>query len=148
MVLVHLATVRAGRALIGVVAALGVCLALTTPQIAAGVALKTRGRVESLHVTAVERAEEAAHSAARRLCSVSGGTATEPLTTQVWRGCTAAKQPGEQLAVVYDPKQRAPTRGLAAPGELRTAGLRLAALASLFAAVTAVTTVRSFRLTV
>lgn len=56
----YLALVRAGRALIGIVAVLGVCLALHAPQAAAGVVLADRGRVQSVVVTSVDNAGKAA----------------------------------------------------------------------------------------
>lgn len=47
----YLGLVRAGRALIGMVAVLGVCLALQAPQAATGVVPAERGRVEAGVVT-------------------------------------------------------------------------------------------------
>ena len=41
----YLRVMRAGRALVGIVALLGVCLALQAPQAAVGVVLAERGRV-------------------------------------------------------------------------------------------------------
>ncbi len=67
----YLRIVRAGRALIGVVAVLGVCLALQTPQAAAGVVLAERGRVESAMVTSVEGGAAVGSRPGRYLCSVA-----------------------------------------------------------------------------
>ncbi|MEU0898295.1 hypothetical protein [Streptomyces massasporeus] len=48
LLVLYVCGVRAGRALIGITALLAVCLALETPQAAAGVVLAERGRVESV----------------------------------------------------------------------------------------------------
>jgi hypothetical protein len=48
LLVLYLCGVRAGRALVGVVAVLAVGLALRTPQAAAGFVLAERGRVESV----------------------------------------------------------------------------------------------------
>ena len=137
----YLVVLRAGRVLIGVVAVLGACLAFMAPEVAAGVALQQRGLVEPAQVASVQAAAE--HG--RPVCSVTAFDAV-PAGTEVWRGCAESIAPGDTLPVVYDPRGRAPTRGVAAPGELRGAGLRLAALSVLFVGGCTVAVVRSFRL--
>ncbi|WP_406175847.1 hypothetical protein [Streptomyces sp. NBC_00996] len=139
----YLCVVRAGRALVGIVALLGVCLALQTPQAAAGVVLAERGHVESVVVTSVEGA--AASGRGRYLCSVSDHDGV-PLKVRIWRGCGQSTSPGDALAVVYDPKGRVPPRGAqsgASPaGSLRDLGGWAAALV----AGCMVAVVRSYRL--
>ncbi|MFE0255773.1 hypothetical protein [Streptomyces sp. NPDC059010] len=142
----YLGMVRAGRALIGLVAVLGVCLALQVPQAAAGVVLADRGRVESVVVTSVEAGATGAATRGRYLCSVAdqGGV---PLRVRIWRGCGQTTRPGDALAVVYDPKGHVPTRGVQAEvtavGPLRdVAGWAAALVAACLLAV-----VRSYRLT-
>ncbi|WP_244187837.1 hypothetical protein [Streptomyces regalis] len=142
----YLGMVRAGRALVGLVAVLAVCLALQVPQAAAGVVLAERGRVESVVVTSVEGGATAAASRGRYLCSVAdqGGI---PLRVRIWRGCGQTTRPGDVLAVVYDPKGHVPTRGVEAEvtavGPLRdVAGWAAALVAACLLAV-----VRSYRLT-
>ncbi|MGP3776002.1 hypothetical protein ACTWJ8_34770 [Streptomyces sp. SDT5-1] len=139
---VYLAVLRAGRVLIGLVAVLGTCLALMAPGVAAGVALEQRGVVEPARVSSVQTA--ARHG--RTVCSVTD-TDAAPAGVDVWRGCAASLTPGDTLPVVYDPRGRAPTRGLSAPGELRRSGLRLAALSAVLVAGCTIAVVRSFRLT-
>ncbi|WP_225321128.1 hypothetical protein [Streptomyces luteolifulvus] len=69
----YLRVVRAGRALVGIVAVLGACPALHAPQTAVGVVLAERRRVESVVVTSVEGGPGAVSG--RCLCSVSTMTA-------------------------------------------------------------------------
>lgn len=109
----YLRLVRAGRALIGVVAVLGVCLALQAPQAAVGAVLAERGRVESAVVTSVEGGPGAVSSRGRYLCSVVGRDGV-PLQVRIWRGCGQFTRPGDALAVVYDPQERVPPRGVEA----------------------------------
>jgi hypothetical protein len=137
----YLVVLRAGRVLIGLVAALGACLAFLAPDVAAGVALQQRGRVEPARVASVQAATEQG----RTVCSVTDIDAV-PAGAEVWRGCAASTAPGDTLPVVYDPRGRAHTRGVAAPGELRGAELRLAALTALFVGGCTVAVVRSFRM--
>lgn len=138
----HLLLVGAGRALVGITALLGVCLALHTPQAAAGVVLAERGRVQSVVVMSVDGAR-AADGHGRYLCSAADRDGV-PLKVRVWRGCGEATRPGDALAVVYDPEGRVPPRGAAAggPGPLRA----LAPWAVALVAVTVTAVVRSCRL--
>ena len=138
----YLVILRAGRVLVGLVAVLGACLALTAPDVAAGVVLQQRGLVESARVASVETAAD--HG--RIFCSVTDIDAV-PAGAEVWRGCGESIAPGDTLPVVYDPRGRAPARGVAAPGELRSAELRLAGLTAVFVAGCTVAVVRSFRMT-
>jgi hypothetical protein len=141
----YLCVVRAGRALVGIVALLGVCLALQAPQAAVGLVLAERGRVESAVVTAVEGGPGALSGRGRYLCSVADSDGV-PLKVRIWRGCGQATQPGDELAVVYDAKGHVPPRGMEAgtspSGPLRGLGGWAATLVT--ACVVAV--VRSYRL--
>ncbi|MGW0916715.1 hypothetical protein ACWD1Z_34095 [Streptomyces sp. NPDC002784] len=142
---VYLSVLRAGRALVGIVAVLAVCLALQAPQAAAGVVLAERGRVQSALVTSVEGGPGAVSSTGRYLCSVADRDGV-PLEVRIWRGCERTTRPGDKLAVVHDPRGHVPPRGVEAggprPGPLRGLGGWAAALVA--ACVVAV--VRSYRL--
>ncbi|MGW0820254.1 hypothetical protein [Streptomyces sp. NPDC002845] len=141
----HLAVVRAGRALIGIVAVLGVALATQAPQVAAGVVLAERGQVQSVVVTSVEGGRLTPTGRDRYLCSVADRHGV-PLGVRIWRGCGRGTQPGDALAVVYDPEGRVPPRGVET-GAARTKPLRdLSATAAALAAGCALAVVRAFRL--
>lgn len=142
---VYLSFVGAGRALIGIVALLGVCLALQTPLAAAGMVLAERGRVQSVVVTSVEDGRTTDTGRARYLCSVADADGV-PLKVRIWRGCGRATRPGDALAVVYDPEGRVPPRGTRA-GAGVTGPLRdLAPWAAALVAGSLVAVVRSYRL--
>ncbi|MFE6622899.1 hypothetical protein [Streptomyces sp. NPDC057740] len=145
-VALYLCLVRAGRALIGIVAVLGVCFALQVPQAAAGVVLAERGRVESVVVTSVEGGPAAVSSRGRYFCSVTDREGV-PLKVRIWRGCGQATRPGDALTVVYDPQGRVPPRGVAA-GPLAWEPLRaLGGWATALIAGCVLAVVRSCRLT-
>ncbi|MFE0130997.1 hypothetical protein ACFWY6_05350 [Streptomyces sp. NPDC059037] len=137
----YLMVLRAGRVLIGLVAVLGACLAFMAPDVAIGVVLQQRGRVEPARVASVQA--EAEHG--RSVCSVTDIDAV-PAGAEVWRGCAESIWVGETQPLVLHPPGRAPTPGVATPGELRGAELRLAALSVLFVGGCTVAVVRSFRL--
>ncbi|MEU3253392.1 hypothetical protein [Streptomyces sp. NPDC006997] len=141
----HLAALRAGRALIGIVAVLGVCLVAQTPQVAAGVVLAERGQVRSAVVMSVEHGDQSGNGHDRYLCSVADRDG-DPLGVRIRRGCGPGTRPGDALAVVYDPEGRVPPRGVAGgvaeSGPAR--GLALTAAGLVVASALAV--VRSFRL--
>jgi hypothetical protein len=141
---VHLCVVRAGRALVGAVAVLGVCLALQAPQAAVGVVLAERGRVESVVVTSGEGGPGAVSGQGRYLCSVADRDGV-PLKVRIWRGCGQTTRPGDALTVVHDSKGLVPPRGVAAGASgadpLRDLGGWAAALVAVSIAV-----VRSYRL--
>ncbi|MFD9865108.1 hypothetical protein [Streptomyces alboflavus] len=144
----YLAAIKAGRAFVGLVLALGLCLALTAPQVMAGLVLAHRGQIQVGRVTSVEvqSAQQLSQGGARYLCSVEKRDGT-PLRTQIWRGCHRSTEPGDALAVVYDPLGRLPPRGAegvrAGPWSLGGAMGMAGALAAFCAAAV----VRSFRLT-
>ncbi|WP_020684314.1 hypothetical protein [Streptomyces prunicolor] len=144
---VYLSVVGVGRALIGIVALLGVCLALQAPQAAAGVVLAERGQLQSVVVTSVDdgRAAEGGH--ARYLCSVADRDGV-PLKVRIWRGCGEATRPGDALAVVSDPEGRVSPRGAqtgsGVPGPLRD----LAPWGVALVAASVIAVVRSYRLSV
>ncbi|MEU9731486.1 hypothetical protein [Streptomyces sp. NPDC048002] len=106
---VYLAAIRAGRALVGIAAVLGVCLALAAPQAAAGVVLAERGRVEPVVVMSVDRGTPATPGGF--LCSVSDRDGI-PLRVRIWRGCGQTTRPGDALAVVHDPDGHVLPRGV------------------------------------
>ncbi len=141
----YVALTGAGRALVGIVALLGVCLALQTPQAAAGVVLAERGRVQSVVVTSVDegRLPDGVHE--RYLCTVTDADGI-PLKVRIWRGCGRATRPGDALSVRYDPEGRVRPRGVrtgdAAPRPLRDLAPWTAALVT----SSLVAVVRSFRL--
>ncbi|WP_328437161.1 hypothetical protein OHA71_07855 [Streptomyces sp. NBC_00444] len=141
----YLCVVRAGRALIAIVALLGACLALQAPHAAAGLVLAERGRVESAVVTSVEGGPGVVTSRGRYFCSVADRDGV-PLQVRIWRGCGQSTQPGDAIAVVYDSKGRVPPRGVedgaSRSGPLRDLGGWVAAL--VVACVIAV--VRSYRI--
>jgi hypothetical protein len=141
----YLVLVRAGRALVGIVAVLGVCLALHAPQAAAGVVLADRGRVQSVVVTSVDGGRQAAAGRRRYLCSVADRDGVS-LKVRIWRGCGRTTRPGDALTVVYDPEGRVSPRGVEA-GTAATGPLRdLAALAAALVAGCVIAVVRSYRL--
>lgn len=142
----YLALMRAGRALIGLVAVLGVCLALQAPQAAAGVVLAERGRVESAVVTSVEGGAAAVSSRGRYLCSVADRDGVQ-LKVRIWRGCRQTTRPGDALAVVYDPKGRVPPRGVEPEPPAGGPLLALGGWAAALAVGCLVAVVRSYRLT-
>ncbi|WSQ12813.1 hypothetical protein OG604_36385 [Streptomyces sp. NBC_01231] len=144
---VHLIVVRAGRALVGVVAVLAACLAAQAPQAAAGVVLAEQGQVQSVVVTSVRDEGAVRGGRGRYLCSVADGRGV-PLQVRVWRGCGQATRPGDALAVVYDPRGRVPPRGVGAGVGALRALLGLSGWAATLAAATVVAVVRSYRMTV
>ncbi|MER5214385.1 hypothetical protein ABT063_28435 [Streptomyces sp. NPDC002838] len=141
----YLCVVRAGRALVGIVALLGVCLALQAPQAAAGLVLAERGRVESVVVTSVEGGPGAVSGRGRYLCSVADRDG-EPLKVRIWRGCGHATRPGDALAVVYDSKGRVPPRGVEAGMSLSGPLRGLGGWAAALIAGCVVAVVRSYRI--
>ncbi|RZB14317.1 hypothetical protein StrepF001_38815 [Streptomyces sp. F001] len=141
----YLLITGAGRALVGVVAVLGVCLALLVPQVAAGAVLAHRGQVQSVVVTSVEAGPGSGRGHGRYLCSVADSDGA-PLRTRIWRGCRQSTRPGDALTVVFDPEGHVPPRGLAAPGTERAALIGAGTLALALAAGSVIAVVRSFRL--
>lgn len=139
----YLCVVRAGRALVGVVAVLGVCLAMQAPQAAKGLVLAERGRAVSVVVTSVER-EPGAVSGRRYFCSVAD-RAGVPLGIRVWRGCERTTRPGDVLTVVYDSKGRVPPRGVEAGASARDSVLDLSGVGAGLVAACVLAVVRSYR---
>ncbi|MCX4854961.1 hypothetical protein [Streptomyces canus] len=141
----HLCVVRAGRALVGITAVLGMCLAFQAPQAAVGLVLAERGRVESVVVTSVEGGPGAVSGRGRYLCSVVDEDGV-PLNVRIWRGCERATRPGDAIAVVYDVKGRVPPRGVEAGSSLLDPLRDLGGWAAAFTVVYMVAVVRSCRL--
>ncbi|MFI0961157.1 hypothetical protein ACH4S8_07070 [Streptomyces sp. NPDC021080] len=146
VLVLHLVFLRSGRALVGIVALLGVCLALQAPQAAADVVPVDGERVAPMVVMSVEGGGRGSTGRARYLCSVVARDGA-PFKVRVRRGCGRTTRPGDVLAVVYDPAGRMPPRALAT-GPVRSGPLRaLAALAAALVAACALAVVRSHRLT-
>lgn len=141
----YLRCVGAGRALAGIAAVLGVCLALQVPQAAAGVVLAQRGQVESAVVTAVENGRGTGGGRGRYPCSVTDAEGL-PLKVLIWRGCERTTRPGDVLAVVHDPLGRVPPRGAGTGGGVTGAARDLAPWAAALVAVSLVAVVRSHRI--
>lgn len=141
----HLCVLRAGRALVGITAVLGVCVAFQAPQAAVGLVLAERGRVESAVVTSVEGDPGAVSGRGRYLCSVVDEDGV-PLNVRIWRGCEQATRPGDAIAVVYDVNGRVPPRGVEAGSSLLAPLRDLAGWAAAFSVVYMVAVVRSYRL--
>ncbi|MGY0020370.1 hypothetical protein [Streptomyces sp. cg35] len=143
----YLLVLRAGRVLIGLVVLLGACLALYAPRVATDVVLAERGLEQYVRVTAVE--DDGARGDARgdHFCVVAGDALPLPAGTRIRRGCGSSTRPGDVLPVLYDPRGRAATRGVASRGEVRAEKLRLAGLAAAFVGGSTLAVVRSFRLT-
>lgn len=141
----YLSLVGAGRAMVGIVALLGVCLALQAPQAAAAVVLAERGQVQSVVVTSVQEGRLSDGGRARYLCAVADSDGV-PLKVRIWRGCGRATRPGDALAVRYDPEGQVRPRGVqtgaGAPGPLRDLAPWVAALVT----GSLIAVVRSFRL--
>ncbi|MEU1306819.1 hypothetical protein [Streptomyces shenzhenensis] len=142
---VYLTCAGAGRALVGIAALLGVCLALQAPQAATGMVLAKRGRVQTAVVTSVDdgRAADSAHG--RYFCTVAD-THGVPLKGRIWRGCGRTTRPGDTLAVVYDPMGRVPPRGVGTAGGLPDPLRDLAPWCAALVAVSLLAVVRSHRL--
>ncbi|MEU3933103.1 hypothetical protein AB0E85_13845 [Streptomyces sp. NPDC029044] len=141
----YLCGVRAGRALVGVVAVLAVCLALQTPQAAAGFVLAERGRVENVVVTAVDGGSADVSGRGRYLCSVIDRNGV-PMKVRIWRGCEQTTRPGDAIAVVYDVKGRVPPRGVEGGGSALDALSGLGGWLAGLVSACAVAVVRSYRL--
>ncbi|MEV0529882.1 hypothetical protein AB0I66_41355 [Streptomyces sp. NPDC050439] len=141
----YLFAIRAGRALVGIVALFGVCLALLTPQVAAGLVLGHRGQERQAVVTGVEGTGTPAAGRDRYLCSVQGSDGS-PLSVRIWRGCRESTQPGDTLAVVFDPLGRVAPRGAEGPRPDGKPLAELGVLAVVLVAVSTVAVARSFRL--
>ncbi|MFE6401051.1 hypothetical protein [Streptomyces alboflavus] len=145
---VRLAAIRAGRAFVGLALTLGICLALTAPQATAGLVLAHRGRIQEARVTSVEvqSVPQQSRGGHRYFCSVENRDGT-PLRARIWRGCRTSTEPGDALAVLYDPLGRVPPRG----AEGVHTGLwplgGVVSLAGALVVVCAVAVIRSFRLT-
>ncbi|WP_406120428.1 hypothetical protein [Streptomyces sp. NBC_00989] len=141
----YLSVVGVGRALVGIVALLGVCLALQAPQAAAGVVLMERGLVQPVVVTSVETSRAADGGRGHYLCAVAHRDGS-PLTVRIWRGCTWTTLPGDALTVVYDPEGRVAPRGMEAGAGTAEALRDLAPWAVALVTASVIAVVRSYRL--
>ncbi|MET7575057.1 hypothetical protein ABZT04_42335 [Streptomyces sp. NPDC005492] len=136
----------AGRALVGVAALLGACLALQAPQAAAGMVLAERRQVQSVVVTSVEDGRTTDGGRVLYLCSVTDADGV-PLKVRIWRGCGRATRPGDALAFVYDPRGAVPPRGAETGAGIPGPARDLAPWAAALVAASLVAVVRSYRLT-
>ncbi|WP_237277056.1 hypothetical protein [Streptomyces caniscabiei] len=134
----------AGRALVGIAATIGLCLALLTPQATGWLVLAHRGEVRPVVATLIEGGPGTGIEDGRYLCSVAN-QAGAPLSTRIWRGCEGSTRPGDALPVVFDPKVAVLPRGVAA-GTDRGPLLEAAAVAVACVAGCTIAVVRSFRL--
>ncbi|MGW5093829.1 hypothetical protein ACWEQ1_12335 [Streptomyces nodosus] len=145
LLVLYLSLVGAGRALIGIVALLAVCLAVHAPEASASIVLAHRGVVRPSVVLSVQDGGETADGHGLYLCSVADRHGA-PVKVRIRRGCLRTTRPGDALPLLCDPEGRvAPRsaesgRSLAAP--LRALGTWGASLVG--ACVVAV--VRSLRL--
>ncbi|MEU2915628.1 hypothetical protein ACWCQ0_19720 [Streptomyces massasporeus] len=145
LLVLYLCGVRAGRALIGITAVLAVCLALETPQAAAGFVLAERGRVESVVVTSVEGGRADVSGSGRYLCSVIDRDGV-PVKVRIWRGCERTTRPGDAITVVYDAEGRVPPRGAEGGGSALDALSGLGGWVAGLVSACVVAVVRSYRL--
>jgi hypothetical protein len=145
LIVLYLCGVRAGRALVGAVAVLAVCLALHAPQAAASFVLAERGRVESVVVTSVDGGSTDVPGSGRYLCSVIDQDGV-PMKIRIWRGCEQTTRLGDTIAVVYDVKGRVPPRGAEGWGSALDALSGLGGWLAGLVSVCAVAVVRSYRL--
>lgn len=146
VLVLHLVRLRAGRALVGVVAALGVCLALQVPRAAADVVPADGERVAPMVVTSVEGGGQEGANRPGYRCSVVRPDGA-PFKVRIRRGCGRTTRPGDVLAVVYDPQGRIPPRALAG-GPVTEGPLRgSATLVAVLIAGCVLAVVRAHRLT-
>ncbi|MFC8086017.1 hypothetical protein [Streptomyces sp. NPDC057340] len=141
----YLLLVRAGRAMVGIVAVLAVGLALHTPQIAAGLVLTARGQERSVVVTSVQANEGVPGARGRYFCLVENRDGA-PSSARIWRGCTRSTRPGDALALVYDPKGLVPPRGVEGATSVTDVLRSLAGWVAGLVVACVVAVVRSFRL--
>ncbi|MER7172408.1 hypothetical protein [Streptomyces mesophilus] len=137
----YLFVTRAGRLISGIVAGLGIALALVVPQAATELTLAGRGERVQVVVTAVDTSSE---DEGRYLCSVRYGDGT-PVQRRLWRGCSASVSPGESIAMVYDPQGRIAPRGASPAPDTWRLVAQGAGLAGLLAAFSYAAVVRSIR---
>ncbi|MFE7901714.1 hypothetical protein ACFU3E_30280 [Streptomyces sp. NPDC057424] len=147
LLVLYLCGLRAGRALVGIVGVLAVCLALQTPQAAAGIVLAERGRVESVVVTSVEGGSAGAPGRGRYLCEVTDRDGV-PVEVRIWRGCRHSTRPGDVIAVVSDVKGLVPPRGAEGSGSALNALSGLSGFLAALLPACVVAVVRSCRLSV
>lgn len=141
----YLSVVGVGRALVGIVALLGVCLALQAPQAAAGVVLMELGLVQPVVVTSAETSRAADRGRGHYLCAVAHRDGS-PLTVRIWRGCTQTTLPGDALTVAYDPEGRMAPRGMEAGAGTAEALRDLAPWAAALVTASVIAVIRSYRL--
>ncbi|TLQ48673.1 hypothetical protein FEF34_35450 [Streptomyces marianii] len=136
---VFLLCMRAGRALVGPIAVLGVCWAVAAPKATNEVVLRWGGEVSSVVVTSV-----APGATERHYCAVRHLDGT-PVPGRIWRGCTATTLPGDRIGLVHDPHGRVPPRGITTSGRdealVESLGIGLA-----LATLSTVAVVRSYHL--
>ncbi|MFV5993208.1 hypothetical protein ACNPQM_12345 [Streptomyces sp. NPDC056231] len=145
LLVLYLVLVGAGRALIGIVALLAVCLAIHAPEASAGIVLAHRGVVRPSVVMSVEDGGETADGHGLYFCSVSDRHGV-PVKVRIRRGCLRTTRPGDALLLLYDPEVRVPPRS-AESGRSLTAPLRaLGAWSAALVGGCVIAVVRSLRL--
>ncbi|MGW5599485.1 hypothetical protein ACWEWL_10345 [Streptomyces rochei] len=140
----YLLLVRAGRAMVGIVAILAVGIALRTPRIAAGVVFTARGQERSVVVTSVQANEEAPGVRGRYFWSVEYRDGA-PSSARIWRGVHTVHPAGDELALVYDPKGLVPPRGVEGATSVTDALTGLAGWVASLLVACVIAVVRSFR---
>ncbi|MFB7244005.1 hypothetical protein CW362_35950 [Streptomyces populi] len=146
ILVLHLVLLRAGRALVGIVAALGVCLALQAPQAAADVVPVDGERVAPMVVRSGGDAGREGEARTRPPCPVVARDGA-PFKVRVRHGCGRITRPGDALVVAHGPEGRVPSRALTAVA-LTTGPLRdLVVLATALLAACVLAVVRSHRIT-
>lgn len=98
---VSLLVIRVGRLFVIAVAAVGIPVAVLTPQLAGHIVLDNRGVQLSAEVAAVAPASDRP-GPPRQYCSISEVPGSYA-PVWIWRGCTPATTPGDLISVVYDP---------------------------------------------
>ncbi|WP_407566019.1 hypothetical protein [Streptomyces sp. 184] len=105
-----LLVIRVGRLFVIAVATVGIPVAALTPQLAGQLVLDNRGVQLSAEVAAVAPAADRPGKTTQ-YCSVNEVPGSYA-PVWIWRGCTSATTPGDQISVVYDPMGIVRPRGI------------------------------------
>ncbi|GGY84265.1 hypothetical protein GCM10010363_75820 [Streptomyces omiyaensis] len=140
-VALYLLFLRAGHLLVALLVAVGFLLSPALSTLAADAVLSGAGRTRDVVVTAV--AHEPLDRPAYR-CSVRLQDGS-PVRQRLWRGCGPEVVPGDLIGMVYDPGDRVAPRGLEGRGPLLRRLAWTTVLLLVFAAVSFVAVVRSYR---
>ncbi|WP_052770491.1 hypothetical protein [Streptomyces sp. CNQ-509] len=107
---VSLLLIRAGRLFVVAVATVGIPVAVLTPQLAGHLVLEDRGVQLSAEVSAVAPAADLP-GVSKPYCFVAQVPGSYA-PVWIWRGCTSATTPGDEISVVYDPMGIVQPRGI------------------------------------